>query len=90
MHGGIMHWSSRVSFAIALLCCVAGCTTERQQLEDERSGLQTANDGLWNHLRHHAPVGGQWAGHPDTGGLIEQIQRNDTRIREIDQKLLDD
>jgi hypothetical protein len=60
---------------------------ERQELERERSTLENSQIDLRNYLSQSAPVGSRWAGHPDTGAILDQINRNDARIAEIDRQL---
>ncbi|HVL12303.1 MAG TPA: hypothetical protein VM529_07045 [Gemmata sp.] len=81
-----MRWTSRGLLLSAALA--AGCQSlERQELERERSALQQSQNDLRGYMDRNAPIGSHWAGHTDTGGLVAQMTRNETRIREIDEEL---
>jgi hypothetical protein len=69
-----------------LLAALAGCATERDQLEKEQTQLRQQREFLQNQLDQH-PVGTRWATHPDTMKLLETQQGVDSRIREIDRRL---
>jgi hypothetical protein len=76
------------AFCAFLVFAGVGCQAmERQRLEEERSMLELAQSDMRGYVGRAAPVGSRWASHPDTAQFLEQMNRNDARIAEIDRQL---
>jgi hypothetical protein len=82
-----MRWACWTFCALGVLGGIGCQAMERQRLEEERAMLELAQGDIRGYMRQAAPVGGRWDSHPDTARFIEQMNRNDARIAEIERQL---
>jgi hypothetical protein len=82
-----MRAACRLLCGLIFATALAGCASERQQLEEERSAMETRREAFCAELDRNAPVGSRWSAHRDTQKLLGEMNGADTRIREIDKQL---
>ncbi|MBA4188713.1 MAG: hypothetical protein C0467_12000 [Planctomycetaceae bacterium] len=64
-----------------------GCSLWRNELEEEKTSLEASKSSVQDILDKNAPVGSRWGTSPDTARLLDDKNRYDKRIREIDEEL---
>ena len=79
----------RWMFCVVCLLCVAGAGCRHLQLKffddnAERDNLERQRREIQQLIDQNDPVGSRWSSHPDTMRLLDERNRIDIRLAEID------
>jgi hypothetical protein len=84
-----MRWTCRLMCALSLVVGVLGCRHlhirwSSDDDEEERKALERQRREVQDVIDQNAQLGSRWATHPDTMKLVDERNRIDARLAELD------